>query len=49
MKPELMRNAKRELHFLIVNTILKYNPTDEDLDELWEYVENLAKIEKDLK
>jgi hypothetical protein len=49
MQPAQMRNAKRELHYLIVNTILKYNPTDEDLDELWEYVENLAKIEKDLK
>lgn len=47
MTPESIRKAKQELHYLIVNTILKYDPTDKDLDELWEYVENLANMEKE--
>ena len=43
-----MRNAKAELHKTIIDTIIKCNPTDEEMDELLTYVENLAKSEKSI-
>ena len=41
-----MREAKTLLHVVIIDTILKYNPNDEEFDELLNYVINLAKNEK---
>ena len=41
-----MRTEKTRLHVAIIDTILKYNPNDEEFDELLDYVINLAKNEK---
>lgn len=41
-----MRKAKQELHQRIIDTIISFNPNDKEFDELLDYVENLAKIEK---
>ena len=41
-----MRTAKKELHKAIIDTMLKFNPSDEELNELLDYVKNLAEIEK---
>lgn len=41
-----MRTAKTLLYVTIIDTILKYNPNDEEFDELLDYVINLAKNEK---
>ncbi len=41
-----MQTAKAELHKAIVDTILSFNPDDNEMDELWDYVKNLAEIEK---
>ena len=43
-----MREAKTLLHVTIIDIILKYNPNDEEFDELLDYVINLAKNEKKL-
>ena len=43
-----MRETKTLLHVTIIDTILKYNPNDEEFDELLGYVINLAKNEKKL-
>lgn len=42
MTPVEMRTAKKELHKAIVDVILSFEPDDEELDELWCYVRNLA-------
>ena len=42
MAPVEMRTAKKELHKAIVDVILSFEPDDEELDELWYYVRNLA-------
>ena len=41
-----MREAKTLLHVVIIDTILEYNPNDEEFDELLDYVINLAKNKK---
>lgn len=41
-----MREAKKQLHTVIIDTILKCNPNDKEFDELLDYVINLAKNEK---
>ena len=41
-----MRRAKAELHKIIVDTIISFNPNNTELDTLWDYVKNLAEIEK---
>ena len=41
-----MRETKTLLHVVIIDTILKYNPDDEEFDELLDYVINLAKNKK---
>lgn len=41
-----MREAKALLHVVIIDTILEYNPNDEEFDELLDYVINLGKNEK---
>lgn len=41
-----IREAKKQLHAVIIDTILKYNPNDKEFDELLDYVINLAKNEK---
>ena len=41
-----MRKAKTLLHVTIIDTILEYNPNDEEFDGLLDYVINLAKNEK---
>lgn len=46
MTPVEMRTAKAELHKAIIDTLLAFNPNDEEMDELWDYVKNLAEIEK---
>ena len=46
MTPVEMRIAKKELHKAIVDVILSFEPNDEELDELWCYVKNLAEVEK---
>ena len=43
-----MREAKTLLYAAIIDTILKYNPNDEEFDELLDYVINLTKNEKKL-
>lgn len=40
-----MRTAKKMLHKVIVDTILVFEPNDEELDELWSYVKTLAEVE----
>lgn len=45
MTPVEMRIAKRELHKIIVDIILNFEPNDEELDELWNYVKTLAEAE----
>jgi hypothetical protein len=46
MTPVEMRAAKAELHKAIIDTLLEFNPNDEEMNELWDYVKNLAEIEK---
>ena len=46
MTPAKMRAAKAELHKVIVDTLFMFEPEDEEIDELWAYVENLAKFEQ---
>ena len=41
-----MRTAKKELHKAIVDIIVSFEPDDEEMDELWCYVKNLAEVEK---
>lgn len=41
-----IREAKKQLHAVIIDTILKYNPNDKEFDELLDYIINLAKNEK---
>jgi hypothetical protein len=41
-----MRRAKAELHKTIVDTIISFNPNNTEMDTLWDYVKNLAEIEK---
>ena len=41
-----MRTAKTRLHVASIDTILDYSPSDEEFDELLDYVINLAKNEK---
>lgn len=41
-----IRTAKAELHKAIVDIIISFNPNDSEMDELWDYVKNLAEIEK---
>ena len=43
-----IREAKKQLHAVIIDTILKYNPNDKEFDELLDYIINLAKNEKKL-
>ena len=43
-----MRETKKQLHAKIIDIILKYHPNDKELDELFDYVINLGKIEKKL-
>ena len=40
-----MRIAKQLLHKAVVNVILNFEPNDEELDELWNYVKTLAEAE----
>lgn len=46
MTPVEMRIAKKELHKVIVDTLLMFEPEDDEIDELWAYVETLAKFEQ---
>lgn len=46
MTPTEIRSAKAELHKAIIDIIVGYNPTDDEMDELLDYVKNLAEIEK---
>lgn len=46
MTPVEMRIAKRELHKVIVDNILIWEPDNDELNELWDYVKTLAEIEK---
>ena len=41
-----IRTAKAELHKIIIDIIVGYNPNDDEMDELLDYVKNLAEIEK---
>lgn len=41
-----IRTAKAELHKTIIDIIVGYNPNDDEMDELLDYVKNLAEIEK---
>lgn len=41
-----MREAKAELHKIIIDTIIKYQPTESEFIQLLDYVENLIKVEK---
>ena len=41
-----IRTAKAELHKAIIDIIVGYNPNDDEMDELLDYVKNLAEIEK---
>lgn len=41
-----MREAKTLLHVAIIDTILEYNPNDEEFNELLDYVINLGRNEK---
>lgn len=40
-----MRIAKQLLHKAIVDIILNFEPNDEELDKLWNYVKTLAEAE----
>lgn len=40
-----MRIAKQLLHKAIVDVIFNFDPNDEELDELWNYVKTLAEAE----
>jgi hypothetical protein len=40
-----MRIAKQLLHKAIVDIMLNFEPSDEELDELWHYVKTLAEAE----
>ena len=40
-----MRIAKQLIHKSIVDIILNFEPNDEELDELWNYVKTLAEAE----
>ena len=40
-----MRIAKQLLHKAIVDIMLNFEPNDEELDELWNYVKTLAEAE----
>ena len=40
-----MRIAKQLLHKAIVDIMLNFEPDDEELDELWNYVKTLAVAE----
>lgn len=40
-----MRIAKQLLHKAIVDIILNFEPNDEELDELWNYVKTLGEAE----
>jgi hypothetical protein len=40
-----MRIAKQLLHKAIVDIILNFEPNNEELDELWNYVKTLAEAE----
>lgn len=40
-----MRMAKQLLHKAIIDIILNFEPNDEELDELWNYVKTLAEAE----
>lgn len=46
MNDSEMRKAKQELHRLIIDKIISFSPNDEEFEELLDYVENLAKNEK---
>lgn len=46
MTPVEMRIAKKELHKVIVDTLFMFEPEDKEIDELWAYVETLAKFEQ---
>lgn len=41
-----MRKAKAELHKSIIDIIVSFNPNNTEMDTLWDYVKNLAEIEK---
>ena len=43
-----MRKAKAKLHKSIVDIIVSFNPNNTEMDALWDYVKNLAEIEKTL-
>ena len=45
MTPVEMRIAKKELHKIIVDTILIFEPNNEEMEELWCYVKTLAEME----
>ena len=40
-----MRIAKQLLHKAIVDIILNFEPNDDELDELWNYVKTLGEAE----
>ena len=40
-----MRIAKQLLHKAIVDIMLNFEPNDEELDELWNYVKTLSEAE----
>lgn len=40
-----MRTAKQLLHKAIVDIMFNFEPDDEELDELWNYVKTLAEAE----
>lgn len=46
MTPVEMRIAKQELHKAIVDIIISFdNATNEEMDEMWNYVKTLAENE----
>ena len=46
MTPVEMRIAKRELHKAIADIILSFeDATNEEMDEMWNYVKHLAECE----
>ena len=46
MTPVEMLIANSELHKAIVDNILIWEPDNDELNELWDYVKTLAEIEK---
>ena len=48
MNDSEMRKAKQELHRLIIDKIIGFSPNDKEFEELLDYVEKLAKIEKSI-